>query len=328
MGTKSVGNKELSVERKMVERAWIEPKHEATELKVPVIYYLSRNGQLEHPHLMEVPISSSHGKLCLKDVINRLSFLRGQGMANMYAWSTKRSYKNGFVWQDLSENDFIYPSSGHEYVLKGTQLIETSLSFQSYVATSTPSSKSSTETNSSSTDADSPTTMKLWNQSFSSCDYKLYKAKTCREIGGKATNASTQTEDKSRERIKMDQVEECEGNDAREFSENGGSLLFAISSVGASEGSLEGCASADIRSQRVENERPSGRMKASEVLMQFIRFEVHDLCLEQVLFNLHNAVSTQLDKYEQSCPKSVFQVREDLGSATKTSFGNGFAPTS
>lgn len=47
-------------------KIWIEPKHQATEVKVPVIYYLSRNGQLEHPHLMEVPISSLQGVLCLK----------------------------------------------------------------------------------------------------------------------------------------------------------------------------------------------------------------------------------------------------------------------
>lgn len=36
-----------------------------SEQKVPVIYYLSRNGQLEHPHFMEVPLSSPQG-LCLK----------------------------------------------------------------------------------------------------------------------------------------------------------------------------------------------------------------------------------------------------------------------
>jgi len=47
-------------------KIWTEPKHQATELRVPVIYYLSRNGQLEHPHLMEVPISSPRGVLCLK----------------------------------------------------------------------------------------------------------------------------------------------------------------------------------------------------------------------------------------------------------------------
>ncbi|RDX76058.1 Protein UPSTREAM OF FLC [Mucuna pruriens] len=261
-------------------KIWIEPKHQATELKVPVIYYLSRNGHLEHPHLMEVPISSPQGVLCVKDVIDRLSFLRGQGMANMYSWSTKRSYKNGFVWQDLSENDFIYPSSGHEYVLKGTQMIETSLSFRSCETISTSSSKSSSGTNDSSTCADTPATIKGRSQSLNSCDYKFYKAKTCEEFAGKATNASTQTEEKHGERIKREKVEECEENDARE---NEGSLTFSSSSFG----------SADIRSQRVENERPSGRIKASEVLMQFIR-----------------------------SVEGVFQVREGLGSVTKTSFGN------
>lgn len=34
--------------------------------EIPVIYYLSRNGQLEHPHLMYVSISSSHGTPRLK----------------------------------------------------------------------------------------------------------------------------------------------------------------------------------------------------------------------------------------------------------------------
>lgn len=181
-----------------------------------------------------------------------------------------RSYKNGFVWQDLSENDSIYPSSGHEYVLKGTQLIEPSLSFRSYETMSTPSSKSSTETNNScSTDiADSPaTTMK-----GSRRDYRLYKAKTCREFAGKAANASTQTEEKGWQRMEREeQAEECEGNDdARKFGENMGSLSFSTSSFG----SLEGCGSADIRNQKIESERPSGRMRASEVLMQFIRCRI------------------------------------------------------
>ncbi|TKY50654.1 UPSTREAM OF FLC protein [Spatholobus suberectus] len=252
-------------------KIWIEPKHQATELKVPVIYYLSRNGQLEHPHLLEVPISSPQGMLCLKDVIDRLSFLRGQGMANMYSWSAKRGYKNGYVWQDLSDNDFIYPSSGHEYVLKGAQMVEASLSFRSCETISTSSSKSSSEANNSTTGADSPDTIKRRSQSLNSYDYKFYKAKTCKEFVGKANNAWTQTEEKRREKIKREKVEECEGNDARELGENEVSLSFSTSSFGALEGSLEGYGSADIRSQRVENERPSGRIKASEVLMQFIR---------------------------------------------------------
>lgn len=79
---------------------------------VPVVYYLSRNGHLDHPHLMEVPLSSPDG-LYLRgnlptdnrfrssmflflilfpssDVIRRLNRLRGTGMAALYSWSSKR----------------------------------------------------------------------------------------------------------------------------------------------------------------------------------------------------------------------------------------------
>lgn len=109
-------DRETSPERTKV---WVEPKSKAErkDVMVPVVYYLSRNGQLEHPHFMEVPLSSSDGlflrgtppllflhmqfqsivltmrisKLSLfSDVMNRLNFLRGKGMATMYAWSSKR----------------------------------------------------------------------------------------------------------------------------------------------------------------------------------------------------------------------------------------------
>jgi len=33
-----------------------------------------------------------------------------------------RSYRNGFVWNDLAENDVIYPSDCAEYVLKGSEI--------------------------------------------------------------------------------------------------------------------------------------------------------------------------------------------------------------
>ncbi|THU47888.1 hypothetical protein C4D60_Mb09t20410 [Musa balbisiana] len=91
--------------------------------KIPVVYYLSRNRHLEHPHFIEVPLSSPEG-LYLRDVIDRLNVLRGKGMAAMYSWSYKRSYKNGFVWHDLSEDDLILPSQGNEYVLKGSELLD------------------------------------------------------------------------------------------------------------------------------------------------------------------------------------------------------------
>lgn len=89
---------ELQVPKKWTERetspertkVWAEPKPKPkTPRKVSVVYYLSRNGQLEHPHFMEVPLSSPHG-LYLKDVINRLNALRGKGMATLYSWSAKR----------------------------------------------------------------------------------------------------------------------------------------------------------------------------------------------------------------------------------------------
>lgn len=116
--------RQVSPERAKV---WKEksPKYHQNR-KVPVVYYLCRNRQLEHPHFMEVPVSSPRG-LCLRgrkrktkiqhfsgifiylficvfvfvgcgflrgcfcaDVINRLDALRGRGMAAMYSWSSKR----------------------------------------------------------------------------------------------------------------------------------------------------------------------------------------------------------------------------------------------
>ncbi|PRQ33378.1 hypothetical protein RchiOBHm_Chr5g0056921 [Rosa chinensis] len=115
--------RQVSPERAKV---WTEksPKYHQNR-KVPVVYYLCRNRQLEHPHFMEVPVSSSQG-LYLRDVINKLNALRGRGIASMYSWSSKRSYKNGYVWHDLSEDDVILPAHGDEYVLKGSEIFDES----------------------------------------------------------------------------------------------------------------------------------------------------------------------------------------------------------
>ncbi|KAJ4715682.1 protein UPSTREAM OF FLC [Melia azedarach] len=91
--------------------------------KVQVVYYLTRNGHLEHPHYMEVTHLANQ-PLRLKDVIDRLIVLRGKGMPSLYSWSCKRSYKSGYVWNDLAENDVIYPADGAEYVLKGSEMVE------------------------------------------------------------------------------------------------------------------------------------------------------------------------------------------------------------
>ncbi|KAG7637727.1 hypothetical protein AtNW77_Chr2g0247661 [Arabidopsis thaliana] len=117
-------SREVSPERAKV---WTEksPKYHQKIKKVQIVYYLSKNRQLEHPHFMEVLISSPNG-LYLRDVIERLNVLRGRGMASMYSWSSKRSYRNGFVWHDLSEDDLILPANGNEYVLKGSELFDES----------------------------------------------------------------------------------------------------------------------------------------------------------------------------------------------------------
>ncbi|KAK6137863.1 hypothetical protein DH2020_028391 [Rehmannia glutinosa] len=171
--------REISPERNKV---WTEPSNGKlkSDHRVPVVYYLSRNGQLEHPHFMEVPVSSPQGL----------------------------SYKNGFVWHDLSENDFIYPAHGHEYVLKGSELrentfLETVTSSQSQQPRPLPPPENQITAG----DLDylpSASDRRRRNQSCSSIDfnlqeYSVYKAEapSCRSA---AADASTQTDDSRRRR--------------------------------------------------------------------------------------------------------------------------------
>ncbi|KAJ7518777.1 hypothetical protein O6H91_20G008100 [Diphasiastrum complanatum] len=91
--------------------------------KAHVVYYLSKSGKMEPPHMMEVP-HSSHAGLRLKDVKQRLTVLRGSALPNMFSWAYKRSYKNKYIWLDLSEEDVIVPGRDGEYVLKGSELID------------------------------------------------------------------------------------------------------------------------------------------------------------------------------------------------------------
>ncbi|XP_070044195.1 protein SOSEKI 3 isoform X2 [Nicotiana tomentosiformis] len=222
--------RQLSPERAKV---WTEksPKYQQQKPrlsngKVPVVYYLCRNRQLEHPHFIEVPLSSPEG-LYLRDVIERLNVLRGRGMASLYSWSCKRSYKNGFVWHDLCEDDLILPAHGNEYVLKGSELFDESnagcfspagnvrLSTNPKLLPEPPSARSQDDSSSSSSmnekgtknsqdDESSPPVQcpgssavspqssagksSSWNGSLSLTEYKIYKA------GGLA-DASTQTEE-------------------------------------------------------------------------------------------------------------------------------------
>ncbi|KAF8111187.1 hypothetical protein N665_0076s0177 [Sinapis alba] len=62
-------------------------------------------------------------------------------MASMYSWSSKRSYRNGFVWHDLSEDDLILPAHGNEYVLKGSEIIDESTTTDHFENSATQTTK-------------------------------------------------------------------------------------------------------------------------------------------------------------------------------------------
>ncbi|XVF20121.1 hypothetical protein REPUB_Repub11eG0171000 [Reevesia pubescens] len=294
---------EISPERNKV---WIEPKPHntnnnnnsnkpsSTERKVAVVYYLSRNGQLQHPHFMEVPLSSTDG-LYLKDVINRLNLLRGKGMASLYSWSSKRSYKNGFVWHDLTENDFIYPSHGQEYVLKGSEILDHSINPQSLEITSSSFRlPKPPEFQSSENDHDLPSIRRRRNQSWSSIDlheYKVYKAESSSESTRRlaAADASTQTDDMRRRRkpVVKEEIEELESQ-SQELEQNQTTELSreeispppsdsspeTLESLMKTDGQLRLCnggGSNEDNLNRTAESCPSGRMKASSVLMQLPR---------------------------------------------------------
>ncbi|KAF3452657.1 hypothetical protein FNV43_RR03090 [Rhamnella rubrinervis] len=90
--------------------------------RLHIIYFLSHMGRVDHPHLIRVHHLTRSG-VYLRDVKRWLAELRGKDIAEAYAWSYKRRYKKGYVWQDLLDDDLITPISDNEYVLKGSEII-------------------------------------------------------------------------------------------------------------------------------------------------------------------------------------------------------------
>ncbi|XP_020594929.1 protein UPSTREAM OF FLC-like, partial [Phalaenopsis equestris] len=56
--------------------------------KLHIVYFLSRNGKTEQPHLIRVHHSSNNG-VHLRDVKRWLSELRGREMPDSFSWSYK-----------------------------------------------------------------------------------------------------------------------------------------------------------------------------------------------------------------------------------------------
>ncbi|KAF0917128.1 hypothetical protein E2562_016929 [Oryza meyeriana var. granulata] len=86
--------------------------------RINVVYFLSRGGRTDHPHLFRVNHLPRVG-VRLRDVKRWLSELRGKDMPDNFSWSYKRKYKAGYIWLDLMDDDLITPISDNEYVLKG-----------------------------------------------------------------------------------------------------------------------------------------------------------------------------------------------------------------
>ncbi|KAI3760459.1 hypothetical protein L1987_50854 [Smallanthus sonchifolius] len=271
-------------------RVWTEPHPISNKpRRVPVVYYLSRNGNLEHPHFIEVPLSSSDG-LYLRDVIDRLDSLRGKGMAALYSWSSKRNYKNGFVWHDLAENDYIYPANGQEYVLKGSELVVAggaSLNSKSEAHVTSSSKNSLSPEFEKTGDDDFPVVRRRRNQSWSAIDLHEYKVYTGECSTGKvAADASTQTDDKRRRRkaiIKEEDEIKEEEEAKKSFHENESSELtreeISPPPSDSSPETLESLMKADgkliIRPETEDhnsktNPTAGNKIKASSVLMQLI----------------------------------------------------------
>jgi len=191
------------------------------------------------------------------------------------------------VWHDLEENDFIHPVHGGEYVLKGSEILET---------VSSPISKSP-ETSSSSTgkttSGESPAVRhRRRNQSWGAVDlheYKVvYKAESTHELKA-AADASTQTEDKRRRKAEAEETHrrekmEEEQQQSTELSKEeispppSDSSPETLESLMKADGRLVLSSSQPPINQSDQSEPvnrtagscPSGRMKASSVLMSLI----------------------------------------------------------
>jgi Protein SOSEKI 2, plant len=121
-----------------------------------------------------------------------------------------RSYKNGYVWHDLTEEDFIHPVHGNEYVLKGTELLNLGPASCSENSVGSSSSTSSTgkilkTSKSSRDDSDfSAPSIRSTRGSLELKEYNIYRAelmesenRTANNFGGvHSADASTQTDER------------------------------------------------------------------------------------------------------------------------------------
>ncbi|XP_074566399.1 protein SOSEKI 5-like [Curcuma longa] len=241
-------------------KVWTEPKMRA---KAQVVYYLSRNGNLEQPHFVEVPFSSVEG-LYLRDVISRLHVLRGRSMAGMYSWSSKRSYRNGYVWHDLLEDDFIRPVHRDEYVLKGTQIL--GLYFSSIPSASMESSASSSISSGKSAD----TSKRMPDDTLLSPTVKSSDASTQTDEHRRHRQRATPNDEKPKALTMVESPAATElGQDEISPPPRSSSSTETLETL-IKEDSYRIVAAEPEEKERVEGRCLNRRVKATEVLMHLI----------------------------------------------------------
>lgn len=165
------------------------------------------------------------------------------------------------MWQDLFESDFIYPTHGQEYVLKGSELLEP---FRSQKDVSICSQK--------------PMELPKLIDGVDFADgsrravdlneYKVYKAELTAEI----SDASTQTDDQSPRQRRSEEDEDHKAElSGGEISPppDSSSSTETLGSVAKEENHAIDGEDARI-SDRTARNHPSGRIRASAVLKQLI----------------------------------------------------------
>ncbi|XP_044466589.1 protein SOSEKI 1-like [Mangifera indica] len=125
---RALGTAAMNRRRKRMECSTGAGKGNGEVRRIHIVYFLSRGGRIEQPHLIRVQHLTRNG-VYLRDIKSWFADMRGKDMPEAFAWSYKRfqlRYKSGYVWQDLMDDDLITPISDNEYVLKGSETIPSS----------------------------------------------------------------------------------------------------------------------------------------------------------------------------------------------------------
>jgi hypothetical protein len=178
-----------------------------------------------------------------------------------------RSYRNGFVWHDLADDDYIHPVVGREYVLKGTERLHPAapppplLDAAAVSSSSSGSQETLTSSSSARWEAHAHRNKSASARGSSADDglgeYVVYKGEE------RAADAATQTEDGGRNQPRR--------TDAQVAAAPQDELSRAETSpptASTSPETLEALIKADGRV--VAAVSGSGRARASSVLMQLI----------------------------------------------------------